>query len=164
MRGAAADFDAWAARGNPGWAWADVLPAFRRLESDLDFGDEPWHGTDGPLPIARYSDMLRSDIHRAAILSMREAGFEDVADHNDGTSVGIGPMPMSVRDGRRVTTYAARTSRRSERPLQPVIRTRAEVASVLLEGDRSIGVRLVDGTRVRARSRHPRRRHVRQPG
>ena len=53
VRGAAADFDAWAARGNPGWDYASVLPAFRRLEADAEFGDRDGHGTDGPMPITR---------------------------------------------------------------------------------------------------------------
>jgi choline dehydrogenase-like flavoprotein len=47
VRGHPADFDAWAARGNPGWTFAEVLPTFRRLEADADFGDEPWHGRTG---------------------------------------------------------------------------------------------------------------------
>jgi len=51
VRGAAADFDAWAARGNPGWAWTDVLPAFRRLETDAEFADRSWHGGEGPFPV-----------------------------------------------------------------------------------------------------------------
>ena len=162
VRGAAADFDAWAARGNPGWAWVDVLPAFRRLESDVDFGGETWHGSDGPLPIARYPDLPRSDIHRAAIEALRESGFGAVADHNDGASVGIGPMPMSVRDDRRVTTFGAYLSP-GERPPTVTIRSHAEVDSVLLEGHRSVGVRLVeDGTEF-GHDGHPRRRYVRQP-
>jgi choline dehydrogenase len=149
VRGAAADFNAWAARGNPGWAWADVLPAFRRLESDIDFGGEPSHASDGPLPIARYPDLARSDIHRAAIDALIESGFEAVADHNDGRAVGIGPMPMSVRGDRRATTFGAYLSP-GKRPPALSIRSNAEVDSVLLEGHRSVGVRLVDGTEVRA--------------
>ena len=149
VRGAAADFDAWAARGNSGWAWADVLPAFRRLESDVDFGGETWHGSDGPLPIARFPDLPRSDIHRAAIDALSESGFGAVADHNDGRAVGIGPMPMSVRGDRRVTTFGAYLSP-GDRPPTMTIRSNAEVDSVLLEGHRSVGVRLADGTDVRA--------------
>ena len=149
VRGAAADFDAWAARGNPGWGWVDVLPAFRRLESDVDFGGETWHGSDGPLPIARYPDLPRSDIHRAAIDALRESGFEAVADHNDGRAVGIGPMPMSVRGDRRVTTFGAYLSP-GDRPHAVTIRSNAEVDSVLIEGHCSVGVRLVDGTDIRA--------------
>jgi choline dehydrogenase-like flavoprotein len=43
VRGAASDFDAWAAGGNPGWSFEDVLPDFRRLENDADYGDRPLH-------------------------------------------------------------------------------------------------------------------------
>ena len=47
LRGAAADYDEWAALGNPGWGFEDVLPYFMRLEADADFGDRPWHGDHG---------------------------------------------------------------------------------------------------------------------
>ena len=56
LRGASADYDEWAALGNPGWAFEDVLPYFMRCESDADLGDRPWHGDRGPLPITRYPD------------------------------------------------------------------------------------------------------------
>jgi choline dehydrogenase-like flavoprotein len=46
VRGSPADFDEWAALGDSGWAFRELLPYFRRLESDAEFGDEPWHGTD----------------------------------------------------------------------------------------------------------------------
>jgi choline dehydrogenase-like flavoprotein len=77
-----------AARGNPGWAWADVLPAFRRLETDLDFGDEPGHGSSGPVPVTRYPDVARSETHVATVEAFRQSGFADVADHIDGVSGG----------------------------------------------------------------------------
>ncbi|MCP5027678.1 MAG: GMC family oxidoreductase, partial [Actinomycetia bacterium] len=44
------DWDRW---GQPGWHHAYVLPALNRIETDVDFGTEPHHGTDGPLPIFR---------------------------------------------------------------------------------------------------------------
>ena len=47
VRGSPADFDEWAALGDPGWASDELLPYFMRLESDAEFGDEPWHGTAG---------------------------------------------------------------------------------------------------------------------
>src|SRR6476661_7151204 len=49
LRGSPPDFDEWAALGNPGWAFDDVLPAFLRLENDLDLGDRAWHGDRGPI-------------------------------------------------------------------------------------------------------------------
>ncbi len=50
MRAEPPDFDCWPA----GWSFDEVLPAFRRLERDVDFPDSPWHGTDGPVPIVRW--------------------------------------------------------------------------------------------------------------
>ena len=61
LRGAPQVYDGWTALGNPGWSFADVLDDFRRLESDEDFHDQ-WHGSDGPIPIRRYS---RSEMNRA---------------------------------------------------------------------------------------------------
>lgn len=49
-RGSPADYDGWAARGNAGWGFDDVLPYFVRLETDAEFGDRPWHGDCGPMP------------------------------------------------------------------------------------------------------------------
>ena len=53
LRGAPADYDGWAAMGNPGWSFGEVLPFFRRLEADADFGDQ-WHNSGGPVPIRRH--------------------------------------------------------------------------------------------------------------
>jgi choline dehydrogenase-like flavoprotein len=53
IRGTPDDFDRWAAEGCAGWAWADVLPAFIRLEDDLNFGDAAYHGRGGPIPVWR---------------------------------------------------------------------------------------------------------------
>ena len=82
VRGHPADFDAWAARGNPGWSFTEVLPSFRRLEADADFGDEPWHGNAGPMAINRYGTNRRSAIHDAAVEAFRDLGFPTVKDHN----------------------------------------------------------------------------------
>ena len=54
LRGSAADYDGWAALGNPGWGFADLLPYFRRAEADPLGG--PFHGTDGPVPVFRVAE------------------------------------------------------------------------------------------------------------
>ena len=54
LRGVPEDYDEWASLGNRAWAWDRVLPAFKRLERDLDFGDAPYHGDAGPISIRRY--------------------------------------------------------------------------------------------------------------
>ena len=53
-RGAPFDFDRWAAMGNKGWAWKDLLPLFVAIENDVNFGADPIHGRDGPIVIQRY--------------------------------------------------------------------------------------------------------------
>jgi choline dehydrogenase len=149
VRGAAADFDAWAARGNPGWTFAEVLPTFRRIESDAEFGDRPWHGAGGPIPITRYPRARASAIHAAALEAFDALGIPRIADHNEPGAVGAGPMPMSSRDGVRVTSADAYLAERA-RPTNLVIRTDALVDRVVLESGRATAVQLDDGTLIPA--------------
>jgi choline dehydrogenase len=149
VRGAATDFDAWAARGNPGWAYADVLPSFIRLETDREFGDRAWHGDQGPMKITRYPTVPRSEVHQAALEALAEAGFPTVEDHNSSDAVGAGPMPMSTDEGRRLTTLDAYLPP-SARPPSLTIRTDTPVASVVTHEGRAVGVTLVDGSRIDA--------------
>ena len=149
VRGAAADFDAWAARGNPGWSFAEVLPAFRRIEADAEFGDRPWHGDEGPIPITRYPGLEPSEIHAAALEAFDAVGIPRTEDHNEPGAVGAGPMPMSSRVGVRVTSADAYLAD-GTRPSNLVIRTEAMAASVMLESGRATAVQLDDGTLIRA--------------
>ena len=148
-RGAPADFDAWAAGGNPGWSFSEVLPTFRRVESDGDFGDNSWHGVDGPIPIARYPTLRRSDIHAAALEALSAMGFPTVMDHNAPGAVGVGPFPMSSRNGVRVTSVDAYLPVDEDRPGLS-IRGDSPVATVDIDGGRVTGVRLADGSDVSA--------------
>jgi choline dehydrogenase len=97
LRGMPADYDRWAAEGAAGWDWNALLPAFRRLETDLDIKNE-WHGADGPVAIRRWGTSELIPIQRALLGAAREAGFGWTEDHNDPASTGIGPFPMN-RDG-----------------------------------------------------------------
>lgn len=149
VRGPASDFDAWAARGNPGWAYEDVLPAFRRLETDAEFGGRPEHGDRGPVRITRYPELPRSEVHLAALDALAASGLPAVEDPNAPAAVGVGPMPMSARDGHRITTLDAYLAADS-RPTNLDVRIGAEVAVVVVRSGRAEGVRLVDGTLVEA--------------
>jgi choline dehydrogenase len=106
-RGSPADYDGWAGLGLTGWRWEDVLPYFVRLENDVDFGDRPWHGNQGPMPSSRQLDEEPTDVGAAAIDALAAAGFPWVDDHNEPGAVGAGRMPMNVLGGRRVTTADA---------------------------------------------------------
>lgn len=107
LRGHPADYDGWAAAGARGWAFADVLPSFVRLERDLDFGAADHHGSDGPLPIRRYAGAERSAVADAAEAAMTSLGLPPIADHNAPGAVGVAPLPVNAVDGRRISTASA---------------------------------------------------------
>ena len=149
VRGAPADFDGWAEAGSPGWGFDDVLPAFRRIEADAEFGRDPWHGDLGPVPITRYPDLPRSPIHEAALEALTALGIPTVDDHNRPGATGVGPMPMNSRDGTRVTTadaYLAPDGQLADLAIRPD----CEVDRLVMDAGRVTGVRLVDGTVIAA--------------
>ena len=149
VRGSPADYEEWVALGNPGWGFTDLLPYFRRLETDLDYGDRPWHGVSGPIPIARYHDLEPTEIHAGGIQALEATGFPLIDDHNRPRAVGAGHMPMSSRDGIRVSTAVGYLP--AGHTLENLtIRSEVEVAHVVFEGARAIGVSLTDGTNIDA--------------
>lgn len=149
LRGSPADYDEWADLGNAGWGFDDVLPYLKRLETDTDFPDRPWHGTRGPIPISRYRDLERTEIHAALVRAIEAAGFPSVEDHNRPGTIGVGPMPMNASEGNRVSTAVAYLPVGGT-PLNLTIQPDAQVADVVFQGTRATGVRLVDGTVIEA--------------
>ena len=151
LRGSPADYDEWAARGNAGWGFDDVLPYFRRLEADADFGDQPFHGDHGPMPVRRYLDVeIRREIGAAGMRALEAAGFPIVEDHNRPGAVGAGRMPMTSRDGvpghdRRRLSPGWRDAAEPDDPTRRACRR-----GRALEGNRAMGVRLVDGEVIEA--------------
>ena len=106
IRATRADLDGWADDGNDLWSYDAVLPAFRRLESDREFGDRPEHGATGPVPVtrAREGHPLADGFAAAAA----ELGHPAEPDKNaGGTAPGYGPVPLNVVDGVRVNTAMA---------------------------------------------------------
>ena len=146
-RGAPADYDNWAGLGNPGWDFDSVLPYLRRLENDLDFGDSPWHGDGGPIPVSRYLDVDPTEAGAAGLASLLAAGFSLVQDHNRPGAVGAGRMPMSSRDGKRVTTADAYLAAAAAPPNLSV-RADAHVARIAFDGARATGVVLASGALI----------------
>ena len=148
LRGAPQDYDSWAASGNPGWSFDDVLEDFRRLESDEDLHDR-WHGSDGPIPIHRDP---RGDLNpaQAAFLDGAVAlGHRYVEDHNRPGAVGAGPTPRNVRDGIRMSTAVTYLGQARSRP-NLTTSPDTMVASIACSGTRATGIRLLDGTVIEA--------------
>ncbi len=146
-RGHCGDYDRWAQHGATGWAYADLLPYFRRSESWVDGGD-PWRGGSGPLRTewSRASDPLFEACREAAIM----AGWPATADFNGLEGVGIGQSQRTVGGGRRASASVAYLKPVLQRPGLSVL-TGAMVSRVTLRGTRATGVEFVHrGTAQRA--------------
>lgn len=144
VRGAPTDFDSWARSGCRGWGFDEVLPWFRRIESDLDFPDAPWHGSGGPMPVTRYAGVADSEFAAAAIEACASGGIAVIDDHNHPGAVGVARMPMNARDGRRVTTADAYLPRDAT-PATLTVLADTLVARIVVNGNSAVGVQLADG-------------------
>lgn len=115
LRGHPADYDEWAALGNPGWSFADVLPYFKRSENQ-ERGASPYHGTGGPLNVADLRSPNRlTDVFIDAGL---EAGLAFNKDFNGESPEGVGPFQVTQKGGRRCSTspILRAASTKSSRP------------------------------------------------
>jgi 5-(hydroxymethyl)furfural/furfural oxidase len=106
-RGLPRDYDDWAAQGAAGWGWDDVLPYFRKLERDLDFGATLLHGGSGPVPIRR---IARSDWPAFCTTfadGLQHSGLTYLDDQNGSFGDGIFSAAFSNEDDQRVSTAVA---------------------------------------------------------
>jgi choline dehydrogenase len=148
LRGSPADYDAWATAGNPGWSFAEVLPFFKQLENDADFGDEV-HGVAGPLVIRRAGRDELTALQRAFLDAAARCGHPTVADHNQPGAVGVGPTPRNLQDGIRMSTALTYLAEARARP-NLEIKPGSLVDRVLIESGRAVGVLLASGEAVMA--------------
>jgi choline dehydrogenase-like flavoprotein len=151
FRGPAKDFDDWAAAGNPGWSYADLLPYFLRSEHNPEYAASPYHATGGPMGVSFPTS--RNRLCDAFNASMASLGFKEIADFNVPDPNGYGYRQGTIWNGRRVSTASAYLEpARGRRNLEVLTLTRAR--RVLLDGKRAVGVETQarDGVkRLRAR-------------
>ena len=139
LRGMPEDYDGWAEQGNPEWAWTRVLPAFCRLERDLDFGDRAYHGDAGPITIRRYPDSEMQPQHQAFLDAARRLGYPDCPDANDPWAWGSGPQPMNKLGRLRVSCAVGYLAPARVRP-NLTIRPQTLVSRVLVKNGVCVGV------------------------
>jgi len=136
IRGQRQDYDRWAAAGNAGWSYADVLPYFKRLEH-APFGNPVFHGTNGPLwcsPIGR-----RHELIEAIIAGAGELGIPRNADFNGADQEGAGYYHLSTKRGWRCSTATAYL-RPARRRANLRVETRARATRLVVDGKRADGV------------------------
>jgi len=145
LRPEPADCDRWPT----GWRWAEFLPTLRDLEHDLDFGDRPWHGDVGPVPIVRWPESEWNEMQCGFVTGALEAGIPACADHNEPDTTGVGPVPMNRRGRDRVSAHESHLEPARARS-NLVVLGDAHVRRILLHGQRATGVELLDGRVIRA--------------
>jgi choline dehydrogenase len=140
------DFDAWTAHGCTGWSSRDVLPYFCKLEDDLDFGDKPYHGRGGPIPVYRAPKERWGPVDSALAEAAESLGYGWCDDCNAPDGTGVSPYPINSRNGVRVSVNDAYLEPARNRP-NLKIRGDALVDRVEFRGTRASGVRaVIDGT------------------
>jgi choline dehydrogenase len=141
LRGHPEHYDEWDARID-GYGWDSWLPWFRAIESDRDFGDDPWHGADGPIPISRYPRPAWLELQERFCEAALAVGHGWVDDHNAPGALGIGPIPLNMIGGARQTPADNYLDPALPRP-NLSLRTGVLVDRVRTRGGRVDGVELV---------------------
>ncbi|MCC5778218.1 choline dehydrogenase [Nitratireductor sp. B36] len=137
VRGHARDFDHWADQGATGWASADVLPYFKRMETMAD-GEPGWRGTQGPLHVRKGA--RDNPLFSAFIEAGRQAGFETTDDYNGSKQEGFGALQQTIHKGRRWSTANAYLKPALKRKNVSLVNGFAR--RIVMENQRAIGVEI----------------------
>ncbi len=136
VRGHARDYDHWAESGADGWAYADVLPYFKRLETWHGEGDADWRGKSGPLHISR--GPRDNPLVQAFVKAGEEAGYHTTQDYNGEKQEGFGPFEATIHKGQRWSAANAYLKPALKRETCTLVRGLAQ--RVVIEEGRAVGV------------------------
>ncbi|SDZ68609.1 Choline dehydrogenase [Variovorax sp. YR266] len=136
IRGTPADYDGWQAQGCEGWSWSDVLPWFRKAESNARFACE-LHGTSGPLKVS--DTRFRHPLSLAFLRAAQQSGLAYNDDFNGADQAGVGFYQTTTFEGRRASTAATYLAAVRGNPKLTVV-TGAHVMRVLTQDGAATGV------------------------
>lgn len=139
IRGNHADYDEWAALGNPGWSFAEVLPYFKRAEHQ-ERGPSEYHGVGGPVNVADLRTI--NPLSTAFVDAASELGIARTDDFNGATQEGAGYYQVTQKGGKRCSASVAYL-RPAARRANLTVRTGAQVTRLLTEGTRVTGIEFV---------------------
>lgn len=148
MRGDRSDYDGWAAQGNPGWAFQDVLPYFRKAEHNETWGADAYHGAGGPLNVAELREP--SPYSRAFVAAGMQAGHAHNRDFNGAQLDGVGLTQVTQKNGERCSAAQAYLAPNRGRPNLTVL-TGARARRIVIDGRRATGVEYEDAGGARHR-------------
>jgi len=140
-RGHSLDYDEWVEKcGCAGWSYKEVLPYFKKSESNERLGNDPYHGNDGPLNV---SDLKKPnplvDVLFEAAQSLQIPRRDDF---NGAEQEGVGYRQLTVKNGRRHSAANAFLDPARDRP-NLIIITHASADKVILDGNRATGIEIV---------------------
>jgi 5-(hydroxymethyl)furfural/furfural oxidase len=138
-RGTPDDYAEWEAHGAAGWGWNDVLPYYRKLENDLDFGGD-MHGRSGPVPIRRTKPDDWAPLSKAVHAFAQERQIPFIADMNADFRDGYGAVPMSNWPDKRASAAICYLDASVRARGNLTIVNGATVTALLFEGRRVSGV------------------------
>ena len=152
-RGLPRDYNEWRDLGAEGWGWDDVLPYFRKLETDLDF-EGALHGKEGPIPIRRIAQSDWPPFGAAVGAAFAASGVPFRRDQNGEFEDGIFPPAFSNRNDRRVSSASAYLDKATRRRGNLSVWAGTHVEGLVMDGRRAEGVRVLrDGDRFFVRAR-----------
>ncbi|MER5427508.1 mycofactocin system GMC family oxidoreductase MftG [Streptomyces sp. NPDC002588] len=147
IRATRADFDRWVALGNDEWSYDKTLASYKRGETDLDFSG-PLHGSDGPMTIRRETADRAPEFTSAFTRACLDLGYPEEPDKNGDQPEGVGPLPLNIGDGRRMSAAISHLMPNLGRPNLEV-RGETFVRRVIFDGRRAVGVEAeIDGSPV----------------
>ncbi len=155
VRGNATDYDDWAALGNKGWSYQEVLLYFIRSEHNeqYDLLDPHYHGNAGPLNVT-YATRFQTPLANAFVQACQQAGIRSNYDYNGVEQEGAGLFQFTIKNGRRHSAASAFLMPVLSRSNLKVI-TNAHTTQLLIQNDRATGVEFMTGKnltqQVRAR-------------
>ncbi|MDM0050464.1 GMC family oxidoreductase [Variovorax sp. J22R115] len=141
IRGDRSDYDRWAAAGNTGWSYADVLPYFRKSENNEFWGASEYHGARGPLNVA---DVMEPSMYaRAFVEAAVQAGHPRNPDFNGAHLLGVGLTQLTQKNGERCSAAKGFLTPNLARPNLRVV-TKARTTRIVIEDKRAVGVEYRD--------------------
>jgi 5-(hydroxymethyl)furfural/furfural oxidase len=139
LRGTPDDYAEWEELGATGWGWNDVLPYFRKLETDFDFGGE-MHGAEGPVPVRRLPEAQWPPISKALQGFADERQMPFVADMNADFRDGYAVAPISNWPDKRASAAICYLGADIRARPNLTIASGATVTGVKFDGRRATGV------------------------
>ena len=140
LRGLPEDYDYWAELGNDQWDYKQVLPYFRKCETDTDITDD-FHGSEGPIPVRRHRRESWLPLHAAFVSACQGHGIPYDEDMNHPDSTGVGAIPLNNPGGIRMSTSLTYLSQARHR-LNLTVRSNVLVDRILFKDNEAIGLNI----------------------